>query len=83
MGVYAILQLPYINYDGLKYNLNNGVLLITGLQDSSNLILTFESYTVKFGFAQHSSDSTTICINIISVITLFYLLFIDNKKVVK
>jgi hypothetical protein len=81
MGIYAILQLPYITYDGLKYYLNNGILLITGLQDSSNLIMTFESYTVKFGFAQHSSDNTTVCINVISVITLFYLVIIDNKRV--
>jgi hypothetical protein len=81
MGIYAILQLPYITYDGLKYYLNNGILLITGLQDSSNLIMTFESYTVKFGFAQHSSDNTTVCINVISVITLLYLVIIDNKRV--
>ena len=83
MGVYAILQLPYITYDGLKYNLNNGILLVTGLQDSSNLIMNFESYTIRFAFAPHSQDNASICVNVMSLIVLFYLFFINNKGVTK
>ncbi|KUG07367.1 hypothetical protein [Solirubrum puertoriconensis] len=51
MGVVAIMQLPAIEYEGLKYVLSNGMLAIFGLASQGKVSLTLDAlYEVKFKF---------------------------------
>ncbi|QNP54522.1 hypothetical protein [Hymenobacter qilianensis] len=73
IGIYALLQLPVLTYEGLQYALNNGVWFLVGLKAPANLTLQFDLYTIKFNFSLESSEPTVIGVNMISCLTLYYL----------
>jgi len=75
IGVVAILQLPIIRYEGLKYTLSNGVLAVFGLDASSNIGLTLDAlYEVKFSFAIANQEEWFFGVNVVPAIMLWYLL---------
>ncbi|MCA8830208.1 hypothetical protein [Hymenobacter pini] len=75
MGVVAVLQLPIIRYEGLKYVLSNGVLAIFGLDAFSNIGLTLDAlYEVKFSFAIANQEEWFFGVNVVPAIILLYLM---------
>lgn len=80
LGVYAILQLPVVTYAGLKYSLNNGLLLIVGCKAPTILAFQFELYDIKFDFSLENQDPAFGGVNVVSVATLFYLFFVYQSS---
>jgi hypothetical protein len=75
IGVVAILQLPVIRYEGLKYTLSNGILVVFGLDASSNIGLTLDAlYEVKFSFAVANQEEWFFGVNVVPAIILWYLM---------
>ncbi|GGF28145.1 hypothetical protein [Hymenobacter cavernae] len=74
IGIYALLQLPVVRYAGLKYMLNNGLWITLSLDASSRVELKLDHlYYVLFRVATTNQEDWLFGLNVVSVITLFYL----------
>jgi hypothetical protein len=78
IGLYALLQLPVLTYEGLQYALNNGIWFLVGLKAPAKLTLQFDLYTIKLNFSLQSQEPTVMGVNMISCLTLYYL-FVHYK----
>jgi len=81
IGLFAVLQLPLVRYAGLKYMINNGVLITLGLDASARLELKLDHlYHVLFSLSVTNQEDWFFGLNVVSLITLFYLLVLYKKS---
>jgi len=74
LGVYAILQLPLLRYEGFKYILSNGLLAYVGVEAPAIVKLELEAlFSAGLTVSIVNREPAFWGLNIVSLVTLFYL----------